>query len=156
MKASWLAALIAVACFEPLSAQQSNAPMTAMAIDLPDVVAEVRAAYDRYNDAVNAGNIAILNSTFRNDPRTIRYGQAENLYGHKEVAAFRAGRPPINLMRTRARTVITTYGRDFAVASTLFRRETVPGKVGRQMQSWLRFPDGWHVVAAHVSLIDEK
>ena len=57
-------------------------------------------------------------------------------------------------MRAISRTVITTYGRDFAVASTLFRRETVPGKVGRQMQTWVRFPDGWQVVAAHVSLID--
>ena len=64
---------------------------------------------------------------------------AENLYGHKEVAAFRAARPPISLMRTRARTVITTYGRDFAVASTLFHRPTLAGKVGRQMQTWVRF-----------------
>jgi AtzH-like len=79
---------------------------------------------------------------------------AENLYGHKEVAAFRAGRSPINLMRTRSRTVITTYGCDFAVASTLFHRESLPGKVGRQMQSWVRFEDGWRVVAAHVSIIE--
>jgi hypothetical protein len=59
-------------------------------------------------------------------------------------------------MRSRARTVITTYGHDFAVASTLFYRESAPGKVGRQMQTWARFPEGWRVVAAHVSLIDEK
>ena len=91
---------------------------------------------------------------FRKDERTIRYGVAENLYGHSEVAAFRAGRSPINLARTRERVVITTFGRDFAVASTHFRRDSMPGKIGRQMQTWVRFPDGWQVVAAHVSLID--
>ena len=80
----------------------------------------------------------------------------ENLYGYDEIKAFRGARSPVGLMRSISRTVITTYGRDHAVASTLFRRETVPGKVGRQMQTWVRFPDGWHVVAAHVSLIDEK
>jgi hypothetical protein len=93
---------------------------------------------------------------FRADPRTIRYGIAENLYGYDEIEAFRAARSPVGLMRKTSRTVITTYGRDFAVASTLFHRDTVPGKVGRQMQSWVRFPDGWRVVAAHVSLIDER
>jgi len=98
--------------------------------------------------------VATLDTLFSRDERTIRYGVGENLYGHKEVAAFRAGRPPINLMRTRARTVITTYGRDFAVASTLFHRDSFIGKVGRQMQSWVRFEDGWKVVAAHVSIID--
>jgi hypothetical protein len=93
---------------------------------------------------------------FRNDPRTIRYGIAENLYGYDEIEAFRAARSPVGLMRKTSRTVITTYGRDFAVASTLFHRDTVPGKVGRQMQSWVRFADGWRVVAAHVSVIDER
>ena len=93
---------------------------------------------------------------FRDDPRTIRYGIAENLYGYGEIEAFRAARSPVGLMRKTSRTVITTYGRDFAVASTLFHRDTVPGKVGRQMQSWVRFADGWRVVAAHVSLIDER
>jgi hypothetical protein len=63
---------------------------------------------------------------------------------------------PVGLARTLTRTVISSYGRDFATASTLLHRVTVPGKVGRQMQTWVRFPDGWHVVAAHVSLIDEK
>ena len=125
-----------------------------MDIDLPDVVAEVREAFERYEKALVTNDVATLDSLFRQDERTIRYGIGENLYGHKEVAAFRAGRPPINLMRTRARTVITTYGRDFAVASTLFYRDSLIGKVGRQMQSWVRFEDGWRVVAAHVSIID--
>ena len=125
-----------------------------MDIDLPEVVAEVREAFERYEKALVTNDVATLDSLFRQDERTIRYGIGENLYGHKEVAAFRAGRPPINLMRTRARTVITTYGRDFAVASTLFYRDSLIGKVGRQMQSWVRFEDGWKVVAAHVSIID--
>jgi hypothetical protein len=151
---SWLIATIVIVSSGSLLAQQSNAPAAGVAIDQPDVVAEVKAAYDRYNDAVNAGNIAVLNSTFRNDPRTIRYGQAENLYGYKEIEGFRAAARPLNPPRTLAKTVITTYGRDFAVASTLTYRANDPGRIGRQMQTWVRFPDGWHVVAAHVSAMD--
>jgi hypothetical protein len=126
-----------------------------MDVDRPEVVAEVSRAFERYEQALVSNDVATLDELFRVDDRTIRYGIAENLYGHKEVAAFRAGRVPINLMRTRSRTVITTYGRDTAVASTLFHRESLPGKVGRQMQTWVRFPDGWRIVAAHVSVIDE-
>jgi hypothetical protein len=126
-----------------------------MDIDLPEVVAEVKAAFDRYEKALTGNDVAALNAIFRDAPQTIRYGIGENLYGHREISGFRAARSPVGLMRSISRTVITTYGRDHAVASTLFRRETVPGKVGRQMQTWVRFPDGWHVVAAHVSLIDE-
>ena len=127
-----------------------------MQIDLPDVVAEVKAAFDRYEKALTTNDVAVLDETFRVDPRTIRYGGAEILYGHHEIAAFRAARAPAGLARTISRTVITTYGRECAVASTLFHRPTVPGKVGRQMQTWVKFPDGWRVVAAHVSMIDEK
>jgi len=127
-----------------------------MEIDLPQVVAEVRAAFDRYEKALTTNDLDTLNTIFRDDPRTIRYGIAENLYGYDQIKAFRGARSPVGLMRSIAQTVITTYGRDFAVASTLFRRETVPGKVGRQMQTWVHFPDGWHIVAAHVSLIEEK
>lgn len=126
-----------------------------MDVDLPEVVAEVRAAFDRYEKALTTNNLDALNSTFRDAPQTVRYGIAENLYGYDEIKSFRQARSPIGLMRSISRTVITTYGSDFAVASTLFRRETVPGKLGRQQQTWVRFPDGWHVVAAHVSLIDE-
>ncbi len=126
-----------------------------MDVDLPEVVAEVREAFERYEKALVSNDVATLDTLFRQDERTIRYGIAENLYGHEEVAAFRAGRSPINLIRTRSRTVITTYGRDHAVASTLFHREVMAGKkVGRQMQTWVRFPQGWQVVAAHVSIID--
>jgi len=125
-------------------------------IDLPEVLAEVTVAFNRYEKALTTNDVAVLDDTFRVDPRTIRYGGTEILYGHDEIAVFRAARSPVGLARTISKTVITTYGRDFAVASTLFHRATMPGKVGRQMQSWVKFPDGWHVVAAHVSLIDEK
>ncbi len=124
-----------------------------MDMDLPDVVAEVTAAFARYERALMANDVAALDALFRNDPRTIRYGIHENLYGHREIASFRAARSPAGLARALSRTVITAYGRDFAVASTLFHR--VPGKLGRQMQTWVRFADGWHVVAAHVSMIDD-
>src|SRR5215218_8078538 len=127
-----------------------------MDIDLPEVVADVKAAFDRYEKALTTNDVAVLDDTFREDRRTIRYGGAEILYGHEEIAAFRAARNPAGLMRSISKTVITTYGRDFAVASTLFHRDSLPGKVGRQMQTWVRFPDGgWKVVAAHVSVIDE-
>ena len=125
-----------------------------MEIDRPEVVAEVTAAFNRYEQALVSNDVAVLNAMFRDDPRTIRYGGAENLYGHREIAAFRAARAPAGLERTLSRTMITTYGRDMAIASTLFHRPTSPGKVGRQMQTWVRFPDGWFVVAAHVSVID--
>jgi hypothetical protein len=101
-----------------------------MEIDLPEVVAEVKAAFDRYEKALTTNDLAVLNCIFRDAPQTIRYGIAENLYGYDEIQAFRGARSPVGLMRSISRTVITTYGRDFAVASTLFRRETVPGKVG--------------------------
>jgi hypothetical protein len=126
-----------------------------MEIDRPEVVAEVTAAFRRYEQALVSNDVAVLDAIFRNDPRTIRYGAGENLYGYPEIEAFRAARSPAGLARTLSRTVITTYGRDLAVASTLFHRTTAAGKVGRQMQTWVRFPDGWFVVAGHVSVIDE-
>jgi hypothetical protein len=124
-------------------------------IDLPEVVAEVRAAFERYEQALVSNDVAALKQMFRNDPRTIRYGATENLYGDKEIEAFRAGRPTVDLARTLSRTVITTFGRDFAMASTLFDRSTAPGKVGRQTQTWVRFDEGWRVVVGHVSIINE-
>jgi hypothetical protein len=125
-----------------------------MEMDVPEVVAEVRAAFARYEEALVANDVAALDALFHDDPRTIRYGGSENLYGYHEIEAFRAARSAVGLARTLSRTVITTYGRDFAVASTLFRRASTPGKIGRQMQTWVRFAQGWRVVAAHVSLID--
>jgi hypothetical protein len=126
-----------------------------MEIDLPEVVAEVTACFGRYEQALVANDVAALNAFFRDDPRTIRYGAGEILYGYDQIKAFRAARSPVALGRTLSRTVITTYGRDFAVAATLYERPSAPGKTGRQMQTWVRFPEGWRVVAAHVSLIDK-
>jgi len=124
-----------------------------MHIDLPEVVAEVREAFESYKKALVTNDVDTLNALFHRDERTIRYGIQENLYGHEEVAAFRAARAPVGLDRTRSRIVITTYGRDLAVASTLFHRPSFAGKVGRQMQTWVRFAEGWRIVAAHVSII---
>jgi len=126
-----------------------------MDIDLPEVVAEVKAAFARYERALVSNDLASLNELFREDARTLRYGIGENLYGYPAIKSFRAARSPVGLARRIERTVITAYGRDTAVASTLFYRDTVPGKVGRQMQTWIRFPEGWRIVAAHVSLIDD-
>jgi hypothetical protein len=126
-----------------------------MDIDLPDVLAEVSAQFARYEAALVTNDVAVLDELFHDDSRTLRYGIAENLYSYKEIMAFRAARAPVGLMRRIDRTVITTYGRDTAVASTLFYRDALAGRVGRQMQTWVRFPEGWRIVAAHVSVIDE-
>jgi len=126
-----------------------------MEIDLPEVVAEVTAAFERYEKALVTNDVATLDALFHDDPRTVRYGGGENLYGYAEIAAFRSARSPAGLGRTLSKTVITAYGRDFAVASTLYDRPSFPGKIGRQMQTWVRFPEGWRIVAAHVSMIDK-
>jgi hypothetical protein len=126
-----------------------------MDVDLADVLAEVTAQFERYEKALVSNDIAVLDELFRPDRRTLRYGVGENLYGSDEIMAFRAARSPVGLGRTTARTLITTYGRDTAVASTLFYRQSLPGKVGRQMQTWVRFPEGWRIVAAHVSIIND-
>ena len=125
-----------------------------MDINLPAVKTEVEAAFALYEAALVTNDIDTLQELFWNSPHTIRYGLSENLYGYHEIGAFRAGRSPVGLARMTSRTVITTYGNDFATAATLFHRETTPGKVGRQMQTWARTPNGWRVVAAHVSVID--
>ena len=121
-----------------------------MEVDLPDVVAEVTAAFERYERALVANDVATLDAMFRADPRTIRYGATEILHGYEEIMAFRASRPSVGLARDPVRTVITTHGRDFATANTTFSRN---GRLGRQSQTWVRMPQGWRVVAAHVSLM---
>jgi hypothetical protein len=125
-----------------------------MEINQPEVKAEVEAAFARYEAALMANDTGTLQALFWNSPHTIRYGIGEILYGWDEIGAFRSARSPVGLARVISRTVITTFGRDFATASTLFHRETAPGKTGRQQQSWARFDDSWHIVAAHVSVID--
>ncbi|GAA0589783.1 oxalurate catabolism protein HpxZ [Craurococcus roseus] len=123
-----------------------------MEINDPEVVAEVTTAFRRYEAALVSNDVAVLDELFWDDPLTIRYGIAENLYGYGEIKAFRAGRSPAGLARELDRTVITTYGRDMATANTLFRRG---GRLGRQSQTWARTPGGWRVVSAHVSLMPE-
>jgi hypothetical protein len=124
-----------------------------MEIDIPEVKAEVEAAFAEYERALTTNDVAALDRLFLNSPRTIRYGIGENLYGYAEIAAFRSARSPVGLERALERTTITTYGRDMATAWTLFRRPSMQGKIGRQSQVWMRTPEGWRVVAAHVSVI---
>ena len=123
-----------------------------MDINLPDVLAEVNAAFDRYEAALVGNDVAVLDELFWDSPHTLRYGAAENLYGYGEIRAFRAARSSLGLQRSLLRKVITTYGRDFATANVEFQR-TGNGKTGRQSQTWMRTPAGWRVVAAHVSLL---
>jgi hypothetical protein len=123
-------------------------------INLPEPKAEMEIAFMRYEKALNENDLAVLDELFMDSPLTIRYGIGENLYGKDEIRGFRTGRSPVGLNRSISRTVITTYGRDFATAMTLFSRASAAGKIGRQSQTWLRTSQGWRVVAAHVSLID--
>jgi hypothetical protein len=123
-----------------------------MEVDHPEALAEMHAAFAEYERALVSNDVVVLQEMFRRDARTLRYGPAENLYGWEAIAAFRAGRSPAGLQRELDNTVITTYGRDFATANTEFRREGSP-RTGRQSQTWMRTPDGWRVVAAHVSLL---
>lgn len=123
-----------------------------MQINLPEVHAEVSAAFARYERALVSNDVAVLDELFWNSPHTLRYGAGENLYGYDEIQAFRAGRPAVGLAREVLRTVITTYGTDFATANIEFRREGA-ARTGRQSQTWARMPEGWRVVAAHVSLM---
>ncbi|KAB1074045.1 oxalurate catabolism protein HpxZ [Methylobacterium planeticum] len=126
-----------------------------MQIDDPTVKAEVEAAFRAYEQALVTNDVATLEALFHDDPRTIRYGAGENLYGMDAIRAFRRARSPAGLERQLVRTVITTYGQDSASAMTLFTRRGAPGRIGRQSQTWMRFSDGWKVVAAHVSLIED-
>jgi hypothetical protein len=124
-----------------------------MNINLPEVVAEVTAVFARYEDALVHNKVEVLDELFWNAPTTIRYGAGENLIGYAAIQAFRAARPSAGLARRLSNTVITTYGWDFATAMTEFQRDGST-RIGRQSQTWVRMPEGWRVVAAHVSLID--
>jgi hypothetical protein len=126
-----------------------------MEINNPEVLAEVQAAFDAYEVALTTNDVETLDALFWNSDHTIRYGAAENLYGHDEISAFRASRPSAGLMRTQVKPRVTTFGNDFAVTSTMFTRENAAGKIGRQSQSWFRSPEGWRIVSAHVSVIAE-
>ncbi|KAF1048649.1 MAG: hypothetical protein GAK35_00199 [Herbaspirillum frisingense] len=124
-------------------------------VNIPEVVAEVRAAFERYEVALTTNQVDVLDELFLDGPHTVRYGATENLVGVDEIRAFRQGRSPKNLMRVLQRTVITTYGCDYAVANTEFTRAGEP-RVGRQSHAWVRFEQGWRIVAAHVSWMEMK
>ena len=123
-----------------------------LAINLPDVLAEVTVQFQRYEKALTGNDVAVLDELFWNSPHTLRYGATENLYGYDAIRAFRAGRPAQGLERTLLKTVITTYGQDMATANVEFQRAG-SARSGRQSQTWLRTPEGWRVVSAHVSLL---
>ena len=123
-----------------------------MQINIPAVLAEVTEAFARYEQALVGNDVAVLDELFWNSPHTLRYGIGENLYGFDDIRSFRANRPAVGLAREVLRTVITTYGHDFATANIEFRRASAT-RDGRQSQTWMRTPQGWRVVAAHVSLI---
>lgn len=128
--------------------------MSTPEVNRPEVLAEVQAAFERYEQALVGNDVTTLDELFWASPHTVRYGATENLYGRDAIIAFRKARSPLNLARTLRNTVITTFGTDFATASTEFLRP--PGtKIGRQMQTWVRTEAGWRVVAAHVSLLTE-
>jgi len=122
-------------------------------LNLPDVIAELEAVYERYERALVANDVAVLDELFWNHPMTLRFGATENLWNYDEIAAFRAARPSQGLQRRIVRKVIQAFGRDFATVSVQFERDSVPGRIGRQQQTWVRMPEGWRVVAAHVSLM---
>lgn len=126
--------------------------MNTPAINLPDVLAEVHDVFERYEAALVGNDVAVLDELFWNSPHTLRFGATENLYGYDAIRAFRAGRPSAGLARALSKTVITTYGRDFATANTEFLRHGSQ-QTGRQSQTWMRTTDGWRVVSAHVSLL---
>jgi hypothetical protein len=124
-----------------------------LALNDPSIVKEIEAQFAGYDEALRTNDVAALNRYFFDSPTTVRFGNAENLYGYGEISTYRArAMPPVDAKRDR--TVITTYGRDFATVATLSRRPNA-AKIGRTMQTWVRFPQGWRIVAAHVSSIDD-
>ena len=123
-----------------------------MEINIPEVLAEVRQQSARYEHALVHNEVAVLDELFWNSAHTLRYGATENLHGYDAICAFRAARPATGLARTILFTVITTYGRDAATVNIEFQRQD-GSRPGRQSQTWMRMPEGWRVVAAHVSLL---
>jgi Protein of unknown function (DUF3225) len=123
-----------------------------MQINIPDVLAEVTRECECYERALVSNDVTVLDELFCNSPHTLRYGVTENLYGYEAICQFRASRPAQGLERTVLKNTITTYGRDFATANVEFQR-LGSSKPGRQSQTWVRMPEGWRVVAAHVSLL---
>lgn len=122
-----------------------------MTINDPETLAEATAAFYAYEEALLTNDTERLDAMFVHSDAVVRFGVAEAQYGIDEIRAFRATQKPFT--RELLRTVITTYGSDLAITSTLFIRPDFPSQVGRQMQTWFRTPDGWRIAAAHVSMI---
>jgi hypothetical protein len=123
-------------------------------INDPDVAAELQALYPRYEQALVANDVDTLMAMFWAGPEVMRFGVTENLYGPEDLSAFRKGRPAANLARTVTRLDIVSFGRDFASITLEFERPTPSATVrGRQSQVWVRLPEGWRIVSAHVSLL---
>jgi Protein of unknown function (DUF3225) len=123
-----------------------------MDINIPEVLEQLTLQSDRYESALVSNDVAVLDELFWDSPHTLRYGATENLYGYAEICAFRASRPSVGLQRTVLKTVITTYGHDTGTVNIEFQR-LGSERTGRQSQTWIRTPQGWRVVAAHVSLL---
>jgi hypothetical protein len=128
--------------------------ISAQEINLPGVVAELQELYPRYEQALVSNDVETLVSMFWASPGVMRFGVTENLYGHQKLDAFRKSRPAANLSRTVKRLDLVSFGRDFASITLEFERHTANGIVrGRQSQVWVRLPQGWRIVSAHVSLL---
>jgi hypothetical protein len=123
-----------------------------MEINHPQTLAEVTRQFNRYQQAIIDNEVDVLNELFRDNTLTLRYGTGENLYGHAAIAAFRGARDPASAERVVVKTIVTTYGRDAGTTNCEFTRGN---RKGRQSQSWIRMPEGWRIVAAHVSYLVE-
>lgn len=121
-------------------------------VDIPEIRAELIAAFESYERALIANDIETVNELFWNSSATVRYGTRENErhYGHNEIATFRMSRGPVNQARVLKNRRITTFGRDFGITNTEFQA-AVSDKIGRQSQTWIRTDNGWKIVSAHVS-----
>jgi hypothetical protein len=128
--------------------------LTDLQINDPETVAELRELYPRYEQALVNNDVETLQRMFWASEYVIRFGPTESLYGISEIEAFRKGRSPANLARTIKRLDIVAFGKDFASIALAFERE-VEGRItrGRQSQTWVRLPEGWRIVFAHVSLL---
>jgi AtzH-like len=119
-------------------------------INIPEIVAEVTQAHERYERALSTNDLDVLDSLFWDSERTLRYGPNGTLVGHAAISGFRRARKIKGIERTVLNTRVTTFGRDFAVTNSESKRPGAAGK-GRQSQTWVRMPEGWRIVSAHVS-----
>lgn len=129
-------------------------PIASEQVNIPEVVSELAALYPSYEKALVENDVDTLVAMFWASPEVMRFGVTENLYGHDELEAFRKSRPSVGLARTVKRLEIVSFGHDFGSITLEFERDTPKGTVrGRQSQVWVRFPQGWRIVSAHVSLL---